>query len=343
MATPTSKSRNIKAAATPATETAAEAAAADKDQAAAGAPAPGALATQGTQALGVGDFDYGDDVGAGFENQTQLDRKLPMIVVVQSNSPMVKDRKAHPGQLYNTVTGEAYDSIEFVPCITDRAYIEYVDRDFGGGYRGRHPLGSSVIADAQKRTGQTFGKLRVPQPDVPDGKGGTKKSPDHELVETAEVVAVLTQAYREGNPLYAGDQAEMPILIGFTSTKLSPYRDWSGSINMFQQVITTQGPNGQPVQRKRQVPMFAHRVRLRTVEDNRKGQDFYNVVLEPVNGDIPKSLIGKSDARYAAAKEMHDQYLKGIVRGDYEAAAKADAGDAASGDAKINPETGVPF
>ena len=38
-----------------------------------------------TEAIEV--FEYGDDAGQGFENQDMSDRKLPIIELLQSNSP----------------------------------------------------------------------------------------------------------------------------------------------------------------------------------------------------------------------------------------------------------------
>src|SRR5688572_13015546 len=62
-----------------------------------------------THALEV--YDYGDDAGQGFENQDMSDRKLPLIELLQSNSPEVVDSKGKcwAGQFHNTVTGEIYE------------------------------------------------------------------------------------------------------------------------------------------------------------------------------------------------------------------------------------------
>ena len=46
-----------------------------------------------TQAIEV--FDYGDDACQGFENQDMSDRKLPIIELLQSNSPEVAEYFRH--------------------------------------------------------------------------------------------------------------------------------------------------------------------------------------------------------------------------------------------------------
>ena len=39
------------------------------------------------------EIDYGDDAGQGYENQDMSFRKLPMLVVLQANSPQVVESK----------------------------------------------------------------------------------------------------------------------------------------------------------------------------------------------------------------------------------------------------------
>lgn len=311
---------------TKATETASEAAAADKD---AGANQGGALATQSTQAIEVFE-DYGEDATKGYENQTPQDRKVPMVFVVQANSPQAKEKGANgkplafAGQLYNSITKEAYDAIEFVPVITDHSWIEYRDRDAGGGFRGRHALDAQIVKDAQKRAGRNIGKLPVPQPDTVDAKGQAKKSPDHELVETYEIAGVLVQAWRDGMPLFVGDQPEMPIMLTFKSTHIRSYKDWNTSVSMFQLV---QRDASGAVKGKSRVPMFAHRVKM-TTRDEQKGSDSWSVpVLTPaVDGEIARSLLKKTDARYQAGLRLHADYVAGRVKADYEAQSSEDSG-----------------
>ncbi len=134
-----------------------------------------------TQALA--DLDYGDDAGQGFENQDMSDRKLPIIELLQSNSPEVAESrgKIFAGQFRNSVTGEVYDEVLLTPAITDHCWTEWIGRDDGGGFRGRHRKDAKIVADAIARNeGRASGKPPVPQP--PESK--TKKvQPDHELVE----------------------------------------------------------------------------------------------------------------------------------------------------------------
>ena len=57
------------------------------------APPAAAATTALTQPPEAESFDYGDDAGQGFENQDMSDRKLPIIELLQSNSPQVVESK----------------------------------------------------------------------------------------------------------------------------------------------------------------------------------------------------------------------------------------------------------
>lgn len=279
--------------------------------------------------------DYGEDAKKGYENQNMSDRKIPMVFMVQPNSPQVKDRKALPGQLFNSVTGEAYDTIEIVPCITDHVAIEWVGRDDGGGYRGRHALNSQIYKDAVKRNGgKSIGKLIVPSTGK-DDKG--KDLPQTELVETYEIAGVIYQAWRDGVALYAGDEAVMPVVISFKSTAIKVYKELSSNLGMFQLTVVDPATGAK---RKQEVPLFAHRVRMGTAEDSKNGQAFYVPTLAPAEGTIPKSLMRKADPRYVAAKMLHEQYLKGVVSADY----ATTTNDAGGGGGDAAPDAGkAPF
>ncbi len=272
-----------------------------------------------TQAVEV--YDYGDDAGQGFENQSMADRKLPMIVVLQSNSPQVVESKGkiHAGQLYNTVTGEVFDEILGVPALTDQCYLSFVPRDDGGGFKGRHAKDSKVVTDAIARNdGRVFGKLPLPQP--PDSKTG-KPQPTLELVETFELYAITYKNVTVDGKK-TGEVTGFAV-IPFSSTKIKIYRAWNTQISMF----TIGG---------KQVPIFAHRVKMTTeMEQNAKGS-YFVPVLSPAEGgdDLKKSLLPKTDDRYVAAKKLHDDVMKGLAKAAYETMTQEPAAD---------PEGGVPF
>jgi hypothetical protein len=265
-------------------------------------------------------FDYGDDAGQGFENQDMSFRKLPMLVVLQSNSPQVVESKGkvHAGQILNTVTGEVFDEVVVVPAVLDSCFLQFVPRDDGGGFRGRHPADSKVVKEAKARNeGRAFGKLPVPQP--PDPKTG-KPQPTHELVENYEMYAITT----------LGPDVTGFAVIPFQSTKIKVLRAWNTLIGMFAPKL------GGKQLKPREIPMFAHQVKITTeMETNAKGSYFIPVLSPAMGGDdLVKSLIGRNDPRYQAAKQLHDEVVAGKAKAAYETMEQEPAQDT---------ESGVPF
>jgi len=320
-----------------------------------GAAPPGAATamTAPVETQALVEFDYGDDAGQGFENQDMSDRKLPIIELLQSNSPEVAESKGKvwAGQFRNTVTGEIYDEVYMVPAITDHCWTEWIGRDDGGGFRGRHAKNAKIVAEAVARNeGRAIGKLKVPQPK--DEKTG-KPQPDHELVESFEIYAIL----------FDGKSGEVMgfAMIPFTSTKIKVYRAWNSAIGGFSPTFynvkdATGKPHGQfmtaeAAQQKAAavggtvqpiklppgaVPIFAHRVKM-TSESETKGTNTFMVpVLSPAQGgdELKNSLLPKNDPRYVEAKKLHDDVLKGLAKAAYESTHQEPAAD---------PESGVPF
>jgi hypothetical protein len=307
----------------------AAAAAAANAAATAAAPAPAATVasqavamtpTPEAQALEV--FDYGADAGQGFENQDMSDRKLPIIELLQSNSPQVTESKGKnwAGQFLNTVTGEIYDEVSIVPAITDHCWTEWLPRDDGGGFRGRHRKDSKIVADAVARNnGRAIGKLPVPQP--PDPKT-SKPQPNHELVESFEIYGIIYDP-KTGEILGFG-------MVPFTSTKIKVYRAWNSAIGNF--APTLGGKKLAPGQ----VPIFAHRVKMTSESETRGPYTYMVPVLSPAEGgdELRNSLLPKNDPRYVAAKKLHDDVLAGLAKAAYETTPQ---------EAGIDPESGVPF
>jgi hypothetical protein len=305
-----------------------------------------------TQAIEVVDFDYGDDAGQGFENQDMSDRKLPIIELLQSNSPEVAESKGkvYAGQFRNTVTGEIYDEVFFTPALTDHCWTEWIPRDDGGGYKGRHRKDAKIVAEAVARNdGRAIGKLKVPQ--QPDSKG--KPQPDHELVESFEIYSILYDA-KTGEVLGFA-------MIPFTSTKIKIYRAWNTAMGNFAPTFYGvkdaagkshgQFPFAEVAEKKAaavggtvypikfapgKTPIFSHRVKM-TSEVENKGPLTYQVpVLSPADGgdDLKNSLMGRNDPRYVAAKKLHDDVLAGLAKAAYETTKQEPSAD---------PESGVPF
>lgn len=296
------------------------------------APETTAIATTGAPgALVADDSEYGEDAGRGFENQDGSDRRIPMLSLLQDGSPTVKRKEAIAGQWVNSVTGDKYDAVDFVPAVTDTAYVAWIPRDdkgVGGGFKGRYRTNDPIVLKAIKDNGgNAFGKIPYRQVDADgrprmeiDNKGKERPAPDQELVESREVAAIIVQAYLRDaagvlQPIFETSEPQFPCMISFTSTKIRPYKDWNTSISYVQtKVADAKNPGGF---RKVAVPMFAHVVRMGSRFEP-KNNGYYVQTLEPVNGDIKSSMIKRSDERYQAAKLLNEQVASGLARGNYE-------------------------
>ena len=153
-----------------------------------------------------------------------------------------------------------------------------------------------------------------------DPKTG-KPQPQHELVEGFEIYAILYS--QEGEVLGFA-------MIPFTSTKIKVYKAWNSAIAGFAPTINNKklAPG--------QIPIFAHRVKMTSEVENKNGNTYMIPVLSPAEGgdDLKPSLLPKTDARYIAAKKLHDDVLAGLAKAAYETT-KAEPGR--------DPESGVPF
>lgn len=97
-----------------------------------------------------------EDSFRGSEEVTANDIILPRVDVMQALSPQLKksDPKyiegAEQGVIFNTVTGELYDTaVNFVPIKFMREFIVWQDRESGGGFKGAFP--TEAEAEAERR------------------------------------------------------------------------------------------------------------------------------------------------------------------------------------------------
>lgn len=229
-------------------------------------------------------YDYGQDAGSGFENQTDADIAIPFIYVLQSNSDAVQSEKANSGQIYNNVTGEFSDEVIFVPATTQHVFVEWIPIDDGGGFVGIHQLNSDVVKKAKEESTE-FGRYKTPE--------------GNDLIETFYVYGVTCQ----------GEEATGMGCIAFTSTKISVYKRWNTKLKMFQ--INSGG-------RKICPPLFAHLTKMTTIKESKGKYNWHNAVLSPANGSVKESLLSPQDPRFQAAKECKEMVESGLVRADFD-------------------------
>ena len=183
--------------------------------------------------------------GTGLEETTTEDFAIPFIRVLQSMSPQLQKQHgsyvagASAGDLYNTVTGEAFDGekgILVVPCAYNKKYIEWIPREKGGGLvNPNHDISilSRCTRDPENRRYYT--------------------DTGNEIVETAQFFVLAV----------ANGIAQQAVLA-FTSSQLGVARKWLTMLRM----ARVQNSKGVSVE----APMFAYTYRLSsTVQSNDKG------------------------------------------------------------------------
>lgn len=271
-------------------------------------------------------MDFGDDAGVNATADSS-ETKLPFINVLQALSPEVQEgtvEGAKPGMFINSVSKQIYDGdvgVVFIPAWREHVYLEFVPRKQGGGFRGKHAFESDFIKQARethkKNTESYFGKIPL------ENRGNDNK-------ENTE----LTEAFTVFGLLLSSDGSEImgPCAMTFTSTKIAPWRDWRSTQNSYLH------PVGDGT--KKNPPLFAHLVRVTTVKQTSKDGPFFNVVLQPAlkgqmeGGDIeiplmPASIIGPTDPRFIAAKEVGKVAKSGEAKVDYNVGESADEDESA--------------
>lgn len=243
-------------------------------------------------------LDYGQDVGAGYENQDRSDISIPFLVLVQDKSRALQENpEAKPGMLYNSVTGDVAQEVLFVPVTTKHVYVEWIPRKQGGGFVGQRPL-NDPEAMAAVAASKEFGHYVLPN--------------GNELQETYYLYALILNEQDGLSP--SGFAA-----ISITGTKIAVYRRMNTQLSMF----TVKAPDG----RKVRPPLFAHTLKIggRLSPDPRG--DYWNITLAPAKGSVAASLLPPGHEALEAAKELRDMINTGLAKVDY-AAAKEDAASA---------------
>lgn len=184
--------------------------------------------------------DAGDQ--SGFDNMGADDLAIPFIVILQSGSPQCKKKGgikgAAEGMFFNTVTNELLgDKIKIIPCAYERAYVEWILRENGGGFIGKHADVSILSMTKKDNLGRDI---------LPNG---------HQIVTTAYHYCLLVK----------DNKTVEQVVIGLTSTQLKKSRKWN-SQQMALQIVLKNGKKIRP-------PMYSHIYEATSTEEsNDKGE-----------------------------------------------------------------------
>jgi hypothetical protein len=226
--------------------------------------------------------DLEADAGAGFERADADAFAIPMLRVIQSNSPQVNDDKpeyipgAIAGMLLNTATKEVYDGkigVEVIVCDYERQFIQWGPRDAGGGLVAIHtPAAAASIRTEKNDKGKDI------VIGTQDALEDTRKHP---------VIVILPN----GNVF--------PAMMALSSTQIKKSKMIMSIMDNFK----IEGKNG-----KFTPPMFYHRWKITTLgESNAKG-DWKGLKIERV-GDC-----SNDPKLYNLAKDFQRQVRAGLVK-----------------------------
>ena len=227
---------------------------------------------------------YEEDADSGFEQADADAYAIPFLTILQSGSPQCKKSEgeyikgAEEGHLFNTVSQEFMDGeagLDIIPVHYKRAFIEWQQRDSGGGFVAEHSAadGQDLLKQCEKNeNGQDI---------LPNG---------NLLVDTrSHYVLVVSEdgAATEG------------AVISMSSTQMKKSRRWMTVM----QNIKMQRADGSSFT----PPMFSHQYHVTTVpESNDKGSWFgWKIVTDKQIEDAHL---------YNAAKSFRDAILSGEAK-----------------------------
>lgn len=155
------------------------------------------------------------DSGSGTENMGMDDIAVPYLYILQTNSPQVNpDHEAYvkgatAGMFYNNVSNEVYDGretgLKVIPCAYERKYVEWIDRDTGGGgYVADHDIDSGILNETK-----------------PNEKGVPILGNGHLIIETAYHYVFFMNPH---------DGQWDQIIIPMKSTMLKKSRRWNKTL-----------------------------------------------------------------------------------------------------------------
>jgi len=204
---------------------------------------------------------------AGLGNSTDAqDNTMPFLAILHSSSPQVEENKpeyiegAKKGMLFNTATKELFDGKEglwVIPFAFQKALVEWTPRSSGGGYQNSYDWDDPIRKTAKPKLDEKTGKPRGLV--LPNG---------NDLIETTYTLALVPGQ-------------SMPIVIGATSTRLKPMRDWMtlrNNINIGGKIA----------------PAFAKKYLVQTVYQENESGSWYNYKITAGDwvdqGDFDRAL-----------------------------------------------------
>lgn len=260
--------------------------------------------------------DFGADAGAGMENVSADEYRIPFLRIIDPKSPQARPVNmpgglgASGGDVLNTALSEFIDGkkgFEFIPVFRDHNFIEWIpknDDGSGGGFVGVHSPDEQIVGQLRGKHGR-FGKLPMEN--------------GNELAETFYLYGLQLigeWSKNEDGSLgdFIGDVRR--VMIAFASTQIPKYQNLIGRYMN----IKYQGPGGKEVL----PPLWAHRWEFKTEMQVKGTQSWYGWKITLAEKDEAgnelkpfASLIGTKHPVYATAKSFFEMIRDGKVEVNY--------------------------
>lgn len=207
------------------------------------------------------------DSGLGRESMGMQDMALPYLVILQSLSPQIKKSSpnkvegAEEGDLLNSVTQELYTGSEgllVIPCAFQKAWVEWRDRDSGGGWV------------ASYETDDIMGKCKKNEKGI-----DVRQDNNNNIIPTYYYYVIIVKE---------NDSFEYAI-VPMSRTQMKRGRKW----NMLMTNVQIQGANG-PFN----PPMFSQKYHLGTEPDGNVKGDWYSYTIKPEGAVTSARLYGEA-------------------------------------------------
>jgi hypothetical protein len=182
-----------------------------------------------------------DQAGTGFEGTSGRDYAIPLLTLLQKNSPQCDPDsgkylpEAKSGLFFDTGLGICEEVVKVIPCLYRSAMVEWVPRESGGGFVASHEVGFEL-------------KLQK------DDRGRFLTENGNLVVDTRYMCCLKVD----------GDGDVTPVIIPFASTQIKKVKSWMSRM----EGMKLPGKDG----KKFKPPMFSFVWTLSSIpEQNDKG------------------------------------------------------------------------
>jgi hypothetical protein len=212
------------------------------------------------------------DAGHGLQNVTSADVQMPLLKVLQSNSPQCDRTKneyiegARAGEFFNNVTNERFDGdkgIVVVPAFFEKCYIEWQANR--GGFVTSHAASTPLKNQTQPKPDKQ-GKL---MPTLPNGN-------------------VLSETNNHFGLVIKEDGSFEPVVLPMASSLLKSSRVW----NSLMKRVVKQNSKGEPFTPASYYMTYKLTTGVKTKDNN----SWYVINVEPAGPTPTRALYEKAKA-----------------------------------------------